>query len=335
MAKTVRNLLTAVRSNLSEMKGLRYLAGTCTSDGNANGLTLVDSGLSTYKADHFVGCVVKLATDHRRPLISDFDATTGVLTVGDGTTPSTGFGVRATSGTTYEILEKGIWDDAQIIEWANQAQNELLSLLSDDALVTVAKNTTTTGKDGESDLPDDFIRLISLSISDAGTTETESHVVRAGEVTAGTGVHVGDTITTITAGDDTTYSLLPVLHPDERWRWDSDPFLTSDENNPTAIFADGVLQYRPAVDAIVVWDYIGKLDDVSASQSFEWPDDFFGLLCDLTTARAFNASEDFSLAAIYRRSALEMITARNAQVDDTMLFKMTNNFRSDTLRKAA
>jgi hypothetical protein len=333
MAKTVRNLLTSVRSNLSELKGLRYVSGAATSDGNANGLTLVDSGLSAYKADHFVGCIVKLATDHRRPLVSDFDPSTGILTVGDGSTPSTGFGVRASSGVTYEILEKGIFDDAQLIEWANQAQIELLSLLSDDALVTVAKNTTTTGEDGESDLPDDFIRLISLSISDSGTTASESHVVRAGEVVAGSGVHVGDTITTVTADADTTYSILPLLHPDEKWRFDHDPFL--DDNNPAAVFEGNVLKYHPVEDSIIVWDYIGKLDDISTSQSFEWPDDYFGILCDLTTAKAFQASEDFNSAVIYRRSALEMVTARNAQVDDTMLFKMTNNFRSDTLRKAA
>lgn len=303
MAKSARQFLTAVRSNLSELKGLRYISSTATADGSATGLTLIDSTLSAYQDDHFVNCTIKIASDHRRPLISDFVSSTFTITVGDGVTASTGFGRRATIGIAYEIMEKGIWDDNQIIEFGNQTQIDLLALLSDDALVTVAKGATTTGTLGDSALPTGFMRLISLLISDSGSS--------------------------------TEFTVAGIIPPDEEWRFYHDPFLTGNSDNPVAIFRAGRVLYRPAANATLKWSYIGKLLDLSGSQSFEWADDFFNLLCDRTTAKAFEASEDYNSAAIFNRRFVEQIQARNLQVDDTALAKFAGGLRNDFMRKAA
>lgn len=298
MSKTLKQFLTAVRSNLSETKSFRYISSAATADGATTGLTLIDSALSTYKDDFFVGCVARIASDQRRPLISDFVSATGTITVGDGTTAATGFGVRAVNGVAYEIIEKGIWDDVQIIEWGNQAQIDLLNILSDDALVTVAKTTTTVGTAGDSALPTDFIRLISLLISDSGST--------------------------------TEFNATPILSPEEEWRFTQDSFIDT-----AAVFRGGRVKYLPAENRTLLWTYIGKLLDLSGSQGFEWGDDFFSLLCDRATAKAFDASEDFNSAAIFNRRFLEGLQARNLQVDDTALSKFAGSLRSDTMRKAA
>lgn len=303
MSKTARQFLTAVRSNLSELKGLRYVSSIATADGGSTGLTLIDTTLSTYANDHFVGCVAKIASDHRRPLISDFVSSTGTLTVGDGSTPSTGFGRQATIGVAYEIMEKGIWDDSELIQFGNESQIDLLNMLSDDALVTVAKGTTTAGTLGDSALPSDFIRLISLLISDSGSSSE--------------------------------FTVAGIIPPDEEWRFYHDPFLTGNSDNPVAIFRAGRVLYRPAVNATLKWSYIGKLLDLSGSQGFEWPDDFFPLICDRSTAKAFEVSEDYNSAAIFNRRFLEGVQARNLQVDDTALSKFAGSLRSDITRKAA
>lgn len=300
--KTARNFLTAVRSNLSELKALRYLSSTTTSDGSSTGLTLVDSTLSAYANDFFIGCVAKLASDHRRPLVYDFVSSTGTITVGDGSTPSTGFGRQATIGVAYEIMEKGIWDDAQLIEFGNQAQIDLLNMLSDDALVMVAKTTTTAGTLGDSAMPTDFIRLISLLISDSGST--------------------------------TEFNGTAILAPEEEWRFEHDSFIGTN-TSPVAVFRGGRVKYRPAENRTLLWSYIGKLLDLSGSQSFEWPDEFFNLLCDRTTAKAFEVSEDFNSANIFNRRFLEGLQAKNLQVDDTKLSKLVEKLRNEELRKAA
>lgn len=302
MAKTARQFLTAVRSNLSELKGLRYVSSTATADGGSTGLTLIDTTLSTYANDHFIGCAAKLASDHRRPLVYDFVSSTGTITVGDGSTPSTGFGRQATIGVAYEIMEKGIWDDAQLIEFGNQAQIDLLNMLSDDALVMVAKTTTTAGTLGDSAMPTDFIRLISLLISDSGST--------------------------------TEFNGTAILSPEEEWRFEHDSFIGTN-TSPVAIFRGGRVKYRPAENRTLLWSYIGKLLDLSGSQSFEWPDEFFNLLCDRTTAKAFEVSEDFNSANIFNRRFLEGLQAKNLQVDDTKLSKLAEKLRNEELRKAA
>lgn len=265
-------------------------------------MTLIDSTLSTYANDHFVNCVARIASDHRRPLISDFVSSTGTITVGDGSTPSTGFGRQATIGVAYEIMEKGIWDDVQLIEFGNQSQLDLLNMLSDDALVTVAKTTTTAGTTGDSAMPSDFIRLISLLISDSGSS--------------------------------TKFNGTALLSPEEEWRFEHDSFIGTN-TSPVVIFRGGRVKYRPAENRTLLWSYIGKLLDLSGSQSFEWPDSFFNLLCDRTTARAFEASEDFTSAQIFNRKFLEQVQALNLQVDDTKFAKFVEKLRNEELRKAA
>lgn len=302
MSKTARNFLTAVRSNLSEMKSLRYISSTATADGATTGLTLIDTTLSTYKDDHFVGCIAKIASDHRRPLVSDFVSSTGTITVGDGSSADTGFGVRAATGVAYEIMEKGIWDDNQLIQFGNEAQIDLVTMLSDDALATVAKTVTTAGTLGDSALPTDFVRLISVLISESGSSTAF----------LGTGI----------------------LNPEEEWRFDQDTFIGT-STSPVIIFRGGRAKYRPAENRTLLWSYIGKLLDLSGSQTFEWGDDFFPMICNRTTAKAFEASEDYSSAAIFNRRFLEELQARNLQVNDTKLVKFLEQMQKHELRKAA
>ena len=62
MAKTAKQLIREVRQNLYELDKIRYNEGTTTSAGATTGLTLIDSSLSSFVDDYFVGAFVEITS---------------------------------------------------------------------------------------------------------------------------------------------------------------------------------------------------------------------------------------------------------------------------------
>jgi len=276
MAKTLRQLITSVRSNLAEKKAMRYVTGTTTSAGNAGGTTLIDSGLSSYLDTHFVGCVANLTSGtsagHKQPLISIFVASTGTVTMAET------IGVQVGSSVTYEIMEAGQWTDRQIIDALNGEQDEILEKLSDEALINVATRGTTAGTAGVGVLPTGMIRPITVLVD------------------------------SVVAG---------VLNVDEENRFYNDPFLPGTTNHPVGLYSGRSFLYRPANNATLTWSYIGRLAELSSSQSTELPDHYADLLVLLACKRLFAISEDFDSMKAFKILSDERLQAINAQFGNT------------------
>ena len=275
MAKTVENLLVSVRRNLMEKTGLRYILSTTTSNGNAGGTTLVDSSLNSYKDDHFISCVVRLASGtaagHKEPLVSDFTGASGTITVAES------FGVQVVSGVSYEIMERGLWSDAQLIEYLNAEQDALMDLLSNEALMQITKYADTSGTLGVGDLPSDMQRFISVSAN---------------------GYNLG------------------LLKPDEFNRLQTDAFISASITRGVAIVQGAKIYYKPASNVTLKVSYVPRLAELTTSQDTQLPDWMTTLLTLRTTAHAFLASEDFANANAYLAMANERINAANLQYKD-------------------
>lgn len=291
MAKTARQLIESVRLNLFEYERIRYVRGTTTSAGATDGTTAIDSNLSSYLNDHFNGAFFRIlegaAARHKELLITDFASATGTVTLAAS---ADNIGHQIASGTDYEIYDKGIWTDIQILEWLNTELARLPQLLPDGAIVHLIKKDTTAGTAGVASLPPDMLKFITLEV---------------GGVVAG---------------------LLP---PKDKNRFANDAFLPATTNRPLAIFSgasavDGNnlyarIEYRPANNATLTWTYIPKIPDVAqadsagaGAQTLQMPDHYADLLVLGATIRAFTASEDFSSASAFRSIYNERLQAIGA-----------------------
>lgn len=275
MAKTVEQLLISVRRNLMEKTGLRYRAGTTTSAGVSDGTTLVDSGLNVFKDDLFNGCVARLSSgngaNQKQPLISDFTGSSGTVTVVES------FGVQVGASVTYEIMERGIWDDAQLIEILNSSQDALLDLLVDDALLQLTKRANADGTTGVGDVPTDLLRFISVEAN---------------------GYSVG------------------IVKPDERNRLQTDAFRSESITRPVGMFVGGKLRYYPASNVTLNYNYVPRMAELTTSQDCQLPDHLASLLVLKATSHAFSESEDFDNAKFYNDMAMQRIQAINTQYAD-------------------
>lgn len=288
MATSARQILQRVRANLAEAGRARYTTGTTSSDGNAGGTTFIASGLNIFLDDHFNGAYARLLSGtgawHKRPRITDFTQSTGTVTATEG------FGAQVVAGVSFEIFDEEIYSDVDLFNWINAEQDELVDVLTNDALLLLLKRGNTGAVAGFGGgitafaaLPSDAVRIISADIS--------------GRVVA-------------------------ILNPKERTRFYDDPFIPGTANEPVGIYSqDGTtpgIELRPNNNATVKWTYIPRITEVSLSQDdVSMPDHYVDLLVLGATARALRSSEDYTQAREFETKKFTRIKAINEQNQGT------------------
>lgn len=285
MAKTVEELIFSVRANQVDNTNFRYKTGTTTSSGNAGGTTFIDSGLSSFVDDFFNGCHARITNSGfsklKEILITDFTSSTGTVTVAET------FGGQILNTYTYEIFEKSVWTDPQIIEWLNSELSSLAHLLDDKVAASLIKKETVAGASGVLAIPDDMIRLIGIETTDGSGTVTMLHPTQRDRFN----------------DDDTASEAHRVVIPSGA--------TSVDGNN---IF--GTYQYKPTDVESFDFYYIPKLADLTTSQDLQAPNWLADLLVLGATVRGFMASDDFDKAREFRGYRDDFIALANRQQID-------------------
>lgn len=283
MAKTIEQLIFSVRANQIDNTNFRYKIGTTTSTGNAAGTTFIDSALSTYVDDFFNGCFARITSGSfdkmREALVTDFVSSSGTVTVAET------LGGAIVNTLTYEIFEKGVWTEPQIIDWLNAELSTLAHLLDDKALSMLIKKSTITGSSGViSTLPTDMVRLLSIRVSDGSGT-----------------VHL--------------------FSPTQRDRFDDDD--SNSSSHRIAIFSGSTIvdagnifsriEYKPANTESFDLFYVPSLASLTTSQDLQAPDWVGDLLVLGATVRGFIASDDFNKAQTFKGYRDELVALANQQ----------------------
>lgn len=281
MSITTKSLLIEVKSNLAEIKKFRYVTGTATSGSSTS---IVSSTLAnTYPDDTFNGCFARLtsgsAANFKRVLVSDFTGATFTVTLAE----SIGFAITT---QTFEIFDRGLYDDPDILQWLNTEQIELAHMLTDEALTNFIKRDTTSGTTGFAAFPTDFLR----NIQDA--------------------VEVGEN------------NVAPIYKPSERMIFADDAFIPGTTLEPVAIYSsqeqgDGSflrgIDYKPANNLTVYWNYVAVPADMTLSGNMTLPDACRPALVAGATARALMMSEDMGQAGAWLKKRDMLIQVMNGQ----------------------
>lgn len=123
-------LIRRVRSAWQEISGGYYKKTATTSAGNAGGTTFVCTVITA--VDDFLNqkelVIAEGDAIGQRRLISDW-ANSG----NTGTLESTA-GWQIATEMDIEVGEKGFWSDREILDWLNDAQDDMVNKLTDAAL---------------------------------------------------------------------------------------------------------------------------------------------------------------------------------------------------------
>lgn len=279
MATSVKTLLTRVKSNLAEATRQRYLFGTAT--GGSTTTILASTLNSLYPDSAFVGAFARITSGNgahfNQPMITTFSGGTFTVTVAES------FGITVTNGMTFELFDKGLVADYEILSHLNDEQVELVNVLSNDALQNWIRRTEVDGTTGFAPFPSNMIRLIAAEVGD--------------------GV------------------ICPIYQPEEAMIFVDDAFVPGTSPAEPVGFVSSKLisavntpglAYRPANNADVFITHIPKPDDMTLSGNASLPDDFMDMLVLGATARALLQTEDHNQAANWLKKRDQIITAKNS-----------------------
>lgn len=279
MAKTAKQLIREVRQNLYELDKIRYNEGTTTSAGATTGLTLIDSSLSSFVDDYFVGAFVEITSgtfvNSGLSLITDFVSTTGTVTI------DADLGGQIGSGVTYRITEQGIYTDSYILQLLNNALNSLPLWLSDYHLKVAQKKAVTTGVSGVTTIPEDLIYHFRIDVNDRRASVLENNQYK--KFREDPFLFDSNNPVVIFTGETSV-----------------------DSNNQF-----GRLEYRPDNNVNIQWYYLPRLSDVNESSNIQLPTYLDYLITLDATQRALEASEDFDNAQVYEKQKTEQIQLIN------------------------
>ena len=239
---------------------------------------------NAFPDDAFNGCFARITSgvgaNFKRVLVTDFTGATFTVALAES------IGVTVANTMTFEIFDRGLYDDPDILMWLNTEQTELANLLTDEALTNFVKRDTTSGTTGFAAFPSDFLR----NIRDA--------------------LEIG------------VNNATPIYQPAERMIFVDDAFLPGTTEEPVAIYSaqeqiDGSflrgVDYRPANNDTVYWNYYAVPANMTLSGNMTLPDSVQPALVAGATARALMMSEDMNQAQVWSRKRDMLIQAMNGQ----------------------
>lgn len=280
MSTTVKTLLSRVKSNLAEATRQRYLSGTAT---GGNTTTILASALNAlYPDSAFVGAFARITSGNgahfNQPMITSFSGATFTVTVAES------FGITVANGMTFELFDRGLYGDYELLGYLNQEQEEMMNLLSTEALVTVVRKKNTSGTTGFAALPADFMRNAQDAVKIGGIVApiyplSESMVLDGDDA--------------FTPGTTSEYAAC---------------YSAQDQGDGT--FLQGI-DYKPANNVTVTWHYIARPTAMTIDGNASLSDELLDIQVLGATARALLASEDHGLAAGWLKKRDQQIQAKN------------------------
>jgi hypothetical protein len=259
---TTSELIRRVRSSYDELLGGLYQKTTTTSAGNAGGTTFVSTNVTG--VDDFINqkelVIASGDANGQRREISDWDNGTNTGTL------LTTAGFLIASGIDIEIGEKGFWSDREILDWANDGNNDAINRLTNKALADTHDTVdTTAGLLGVANFPSDYIRL-----ADQGQGK---FVLIDGAVT-------------------------PIIDPGQYQRFVDDTFTPTSLGRGIAMLRNGEVHYRPANNATITWHYIKEGAEIDIDNAPDIPAEIHHALVDYIVYRGLLKNES-SLAIEY------------------------------------
>ena len=149
------NFIRRVRSAWQEISGGYYKNTATTSAGNAGGTTFICTAITA--VDDFLNQKELVIAEGdalgQRRLISDW------ANMGNTGTLESTIGWQIATEIDIEVGEKGFWSDREILDWLNDAQDDVLNKLTDAALFKALTELVNLSiSSGIATLPSDFVR---------------------------------------------------------------------------------------------------------------------------------------------------------------------------------
>lgn len=233
---TVREMIALAQIELGQTEKSRFKIGVATSDGAADGTSIVASAFGGVD-DGWNEAEVRItsgdALEERRKI--------GVYVTSSGTiTLVEGFSHTIANGVTFEVGEAGLVSAHQLLKWFSQAQAVLTNMLVADAIPSKTKEFSVAATAGVSAaMPADLVGApISVTFKDA--VELTIHDV----------------------------ALFP---PSKQDIFNESVIQGQDNDDMIAVFKNGVIHYRPNNNGTLLLEGQQKLADITLSGGSNLP----------------------------------------------------------------
>lgn len=266
---TFKEIIRRVRNQVREELGGFYYEGETDTPGQTDGTTFIDTTLSY--VDDFLNqkeivILEGLAIRNRR-IIVDWDEGTGTGTVDPP------FMDRVIASVSYQIGEKGFHSDYDIKDYIVDAQNDIISKLSYESLMSLSaliEKSSLTISSGEADFPASYLR------------PARPYCLVDGN--------------------------LAVILPKDQYR----SFLQNDFIQYKAYWRGNKLEYRPTSASTVTLEIIKKPTDPSDTNDPEIPEDLHHAIVDYCLIQAMLKEKNTGLVNKYEQRYLEKVANYNA-----------------------
>ena len=251
-------ILQKVRTNLLEA-GVRFFHGDATADGSATGTTIVSTNLAEFD-DTWNGmdCTIITGITALNGLtknVENFIDSSGTLEFTNNVWP-----LKVTSGATFELTEKGIWNTEDLRHFIVNAANWFLRKAM-DLNVNYTVREDISGTSGVANLPTDVMKFI------------EPIVKIDGEVAA-------------------------IISPDRAAAFDDDPYIDSTNGSFMAYFYGrsssstniGQLIYKPATNKTCAFNFVPRASFTTAG-AWKVPEETWDAIAMIAAGIALQANE--------------------------------------------
>lgn len=274
---TIREMLSLSQIELGQDEKTRYKTGTTTSNGAADGTTLVANALGGVD-DGFNEAEVRITSGNaleERRLIGDYVASTGTITVLER------FSHQILSAVTFEVGEAGFVSDHQLLKWFTTAQDVLINLLVSDALPNKTKEFQVAATVGLSAaMPTDLVGApISVAFKDS-------------------------------AGAIYDVTVIPSSQQD---RFRESVIQGQSLDDMIAVFKNGVIEYRPNNNGTLLLEGAQKLANVTFAGGSQLPDYLHHLQVKYAVIQGWNVKERSELAQIVQNEFNSEVSAINSK----------------------
>lgn len=274
---TTLQMMQRVRSAWHEELQGFYITGSTSAAGTVT--TFISSALASL-ADDFLNEKEILITSGQnvglRRDIADWVSSTFTGTMLEQ------FPYAVGSGVLFEIGEHGFWSDQEIIAWLNDAAQEVIRMLANEAMWDYLKTAATTGSMvasqtyGRVQLPSDCAKPPSAVWINGKTAR--------------------------------------IINPDQKTRFDRDPYIGAAimlEGRPEGGNVQAI--YKPYEDATVTWQYAKIPAAFDTVTQTTLPARLHPMMIDLAIKRGWEKSERLDLATAAEKNLVAKINAANAE----------------------
>ena len=276
-------MIALAQIELGQTEKSRFKTGVATSDGAADGTTIVASAFGGVD-DGWNEAEVRItsgdALEERRK-IGDYVTSGGTITVVEG------FSHKILSAVTFEVGEAGLVSAHQLLKWFSQAQAVLTNLLAADAIPSKTKEFPVAGTAGISAaMPADLVGApISVSFKDAVALTTHD------------------------------VTLFP---PSKQDVFNESVLQGQDNDDMIAVFKNGLLHYRPNNNGTLLLEGQQKLADITLSGGSNLPSYLHHLQVKHAVIMGWNVKNRADSAQIVQTQFTNEISTINAKyVDQT------------------